>query len=84
MGRGRTYGGISGVIHALHGDLVVGLGGQLLGDRWSDNRAHVAHFSGAAGEDEGQGLASIVVGNTVLGDSADFSFCQFVYSYRAE
>lgn len=79
---GGTYGGISGVVHALHGDLVVGLGGQLLRDGWSDDRAHVAHFGGAAGEDEGQGLASVVVGDAVFGASADFSFIN-LYSHRA-
>ena len=46
----------------------------MLRDGWSDDRAHVAHFGGAAGEDEGQRLASVVVGDAVFGVSADFSF----------
>lgn len=72
----EMYGGISGVIHALHGHLVVGLGGQLLRDGGSNDGAHVAQFGGAAGEDEGQGLAFIVVRHAVLGGPADFSFYQ--------
>lgn len=72
MGEGDgKYSSISGIIHPLHGNLVVRQRGQLLRDRRTDDRSHVPELARAAGEYKCQRLAFAVVFDAVFGHSAD-------------
>lgn len=66
-GGGGPYGSISRIIHTLYRNFIIRQRGQLLRNRRSNDRTHIAHFRGSAGEDEGQWLAFFVVGDAVFG-----------------
>ena len=63
-----TYRNSSIVCHTLDSNLVVQLGLQGRSNGGSNNRAHVTHFSATTSKDEGQGLAAVILSDSILSD----------------
>lgn len=70
--KGGTYSSIGRVVNTLDSSLVAGHRVELAGHFRADDSAHVANLGCTPGEDEGQGLAAVVVFDVVGGRGAAY------------